>query len=153
MNKQCENSDLVYNNFNFRNFSISLVSFLMTQNIGRHQKFLNKINKLRKVKSRTEDMKKRKVTVNNAASKLFNEQMVKLDDECNELSNAEKNDFWSRYNISDLFLNDYCYPFLSGVFVPPLKGDEKVPPMPLLEGDDEEVKEGKGLRILTPNKL
>ena len=65
----------------------------MTQNIGRHQKFLNKIKKLRKVKSRTEDMKKRKVTVNNAASKLFNEQMVKLDDECNELSNAEKISF------------------------------------------------------------
>ena len=65
----------------------------MTQNIGRHQKFWNKINKLRKVKSRTEDMKKRKVTVNNAASKLFNEQMVKLDDECNELSNAEKMSF------------------------------------------------------------
>ena len=37
--------------------------------------------------------------------------------------------------------------------MPPLKGDEKVPPMPLLEGDEEEVKEGKGLRILTPNKL
>ena len=25
--------------------------------------------------------------------------------------------------------------------------------MPLLAGDEEEVKEGKGLKILTPNKL
>ena len=25
--------------------------------------------------------------------------------------------------------------------------------MPLLEGDEEKVKEGKGLKILTPNKL
>ena len=28
-----------------------------------------------------------------------------------------------------------------------------VPPMQLLEGDQEEVKEGKGLTVLTPNKL
>ena len=26
-------------------------------------------------------------------------------------------------------------------------------PIPALEGDEEEVKEGKGLKILTPNKL
>ena len=28
-----------------------------------------------------------------------------------------------------------------------------IPDMPPLEGDEEEVKEGKGLKILTPNKL
>ena len=28
-----------------------------------------------------------------------------------------------------------------------------VPPMPALEGDEEEIKEGKGLKILTPNQL
>ena len=28
-----------------------------------------------------------------------------------------------------------------------------LPPMPLLEGDKEEVKEGKELKLLTPNKL
>ena len=31
--------------------------------------------------------------------------------------------------------------------------DEDLPPMPPLEGDEEEVKEGKRLKILTPNKL
>ena len=30
---------------------------------------------------------------------------------------------------------------------------EDLPPMPPLEGDEEEVKEGKELKILTPNKL
>ena len=28
-----------------------------------------------------------------------------------------------------------------------------VPPIPPLEGDEEELTEGKGLKILTPNKL
>ena len=28
-----------------------------------------------------------------------------------------------------------------------------IPELPPLEGDEEEVKEGKGLKILTPNKL
>ena len=30
---------------------------------------------------------------------------------------------------------------------------EDLPPMPPLECDEKEVKEGKGLKILTPNKL
>ena len=34
-----------------------------------------------------------------------------------------------------------------------LKRDEKVPSMLLLEDDEDEVKEEKGLKILTPNKL
>ena len=36
------------------------------------------------------------------------------------------------------------------------KTDEKStdsPPMSLLEGSEEEVKEGKGLKMLTPNEL
>ena len=30
---------------------------------------------------------------------------------------------------------------------------EDLPPMLLLEGDEEEIKEGKGLKVLTPKKL
>ena len=30
---------------------------------------------------------------------------------------------------------------------------EDLPPMPTLEGDEEVVKEGKGVKIVTPNKL
>ena len=41
---------------------------------------------------------------------------------------------------------------------PSLEGDHSdefidIPDIPPLEGDEEEVKEGKGLKILTPNKL
>ena len=78
--------------------------------------------------------------MNNAAFKLFNQQMGKLDDEHNELSNAIQNEFCSRYNISDLFLDVYDY---DNWFVPSLKSDEKVPPMPSLEGDKKEVKKEK----------
>ena len=35
--------------------------------------------------------------------------MKKVDDEHNELTNAEKNEFGSRYNISNLFFSDYNY--------------------------------------------
>ena len=52
-------------------------------------------------------------------------------------------------DISDLFLVDYGY---RDWFVPLLQIDEKVPPMPPLEGDDK-VKEWKGLKILILIKL
>ena len=39
--------------------------------------------------------------------KLFNEQMGKLEDKYNELSNVEKKEFQSRYNTEDLFLKDF----------------------------------------------
>ena len=51
---------------------------------------------------------------------------------------------------STLFLVDYDY---SDWFVLPLEGDEKVLPMPPLEGNEEEVKERKGLKLITLNKL
>ena len=33
--------------------------------------------------------------------------MGKLNNECNKFSNVEKTKFHSRYNISDLFVDDY----------------------------------------------
>ena len=48
-------------------------------------KVINKIKILRKVKSRPEDTKKIKVIGKDAASKLSNEEIGKLDDEYNEL--------------------------------------------------------------------
>ena len=53
-------------------------------------------------------------------------------------------------DISDLFLDDYDY---DDWFVPPVAGDEKVPPMSLPEGEEDEKTEEKGLNVLTPNKL
>lgn len=86
----------------------------------------------------------------NATSKLFNEQIQQLDNEYNKLLIAEKNELRSRYNNSNHFLD--CYDF-SDWFVLSLEGDEKVPPMPIPEGDEEKLKEGKALNFLARNKL
>ena len=46
--------------------------------------------------------------------------MGKLNDEYNELLNAEKRVLYYKYNINDLFLSHDHY---DDWFVPPLKGD------------------------------
>ena len=51
----------------------------------------------------------RKVIINNATKRLFNKQARYLYNEYNTLSRAEKSEFCLRYNISDLFLDDYHY--------------------------------------------
>ena len=61
------------------------------------------------MKSTAVGTKKRKVIVNDTASKLFNKQIGILNNEHNKLSNAAKNEFFPRYNISDLLLYDYDY--------------------------------------------
>ena len=70
----------------------SLMIFLMTQNISIFKGF-SKLNELGKVKSRTFDTKKRKDIVNDAVSKLINEQMIQLDNEYSKSSSAVKKSF------------------------------------------------------------
>ena len=76
--------------------------------------------------------------MNDTVSELYNEQLEKLDNEYNKLSVVEKKGFHFKYNFKGLFLSDYDY---NDFFAPPL------------EGDEEKVKEEKGLKVLTPNKL
>ena len=94
-----------------------LIRFLLAQNIITF-KSSSKINQLRKVKSRTVNIKKVLGIEYDAASELFHEQMGELDNEYIKLLKAEKNEFSSRYNISDLFRDDYDYSIL---FAPPLE--------------------------------
>ena len=56
-------------------------------------KIFSKLNELRKVKSRTFDTKKRKDIVNDAVSKLVNEQMIQLDNEYSKSSSSIKKSF------------------------------------------------------------
>ena len=42
-------------------------------------------------------------------SELYNKWILKLDEKYDELSNAKKKKFRSRYNISDLYLSGYDY--------------------------------------------
>ena len=62
------------------------------------------------------------------------------------------------YNPINLFLETYnCDVWFESEESPDTTKTHKksthLPPMPPLEEDQEEVKEGKGLKILTPNKL
>ena len=63
MNKRT-NSDLVYNSFNFNKFSITNQEFNEIPTDTKHkyfEKFFNRINELRKVKSRIVDTKRNKI--------------------------------------------------------------------------------------------
>ena len=92
---------------------------------------LNKFNSLNPWKGCTKD---KKATLYNNASELYNEYLENYYDQYMDLSDAKKRKFDDMYDPEELFLEEYDYS------VPPLEGDE-------------EVKEGKGLKILTPNKL
>ena len=64
VNKKHKNSDQLHNNSNFNTFNISDEEFNELSNETKYkhlQKFFNRINELRKVKSRTEDIKKEKL--------------------------------------------------------------------------------------------
>ena len=109
MNKKRESSGLVYNNFNFKKFNITDEDFdqLSVDTKYKHlQKFFNKINELKKVKSRTDHTKKN-IIVDDAASKLFNEYIGQLDDEYKKIIKCWKNEFGAKYNLSGLFLDAY----------------------------------------------
>ena len=71
--------------------------------------------------------------------------------EYNKLSDAKKNKLDQEFKPINLKLKDYDY---GGWFTEEeLDDEEKLDELPPLEGNEEEVKEGKGLKILTPNKL
>ena len=71
--------------------------------------------------------------------------------EYNKLSDAKKNKLDQEFKPINLKLKDYDY---GGWFTEEeLDDEEKLDELPPLEGNEEEIKEGKGLKILTPNKL
>ena len=99
--------------------------------------------------------KKEKEKVYDAAAELYNKRFENYYDEYQELSVPKKK--WSK--IKSHKLKGFIYDgwFTEESDGPTVKGDEKeldyLQSMPSLEGGEEEVKEGKGLKILTPNKL
>ena len=112
---------------------------------------------MKKGTSRTAGIKKDKIF---SAMQFLKYSINKWENQNDKLSKAKKK-FCSRYNISVPFFGDYdC----GDLFASP-EGDEKVLPMPLLEGDEEKyysvpsteltkgVKDGKGVKTLTSNKL
>ena len=88
LDEKRENSHPVYKNFNFNKLRITGEKLRELSDDAKYKyllKVLKKITELRKVKSSTLGTKiKRKAVVNNAGSKVFNQQMEKLHQEYNE---------------------------------------------------------------------
>ena len=59
-----------------------------------------------------------------------------------------------KYNPKAIFISNYDYNvWLENEELTDKEESSDVPPISSLEGNEEEEKEGKGLKILTPNKL
>ena len=87
------------------------------------------------------------------ASKLPNDLLEIYRDKCNKFSDARKNKMNRKYNPKTIFISNYDYSlWLENEELTDKEESSDVPPISLLEGNEEE-KEGKGLKILTPNKL
>ena len=96
----------------------------------------------------TKDLEKRKVVLVKA-SELYNKLLNIYKTQYNQLIKAQKK--WIK--VQNVFEN---LPFDLYLYKDEDENKEKStdePPMPPLKGDEEEIKEGKGLKILTPNKL
>ena len=83
-------------------------------------------------------------------SKLYKKRFESYYDEYNKLTDIKKNKYNKKFNPKNLKLEDYDYDVW--FTEEELNDEEKIDEMLPLEGD-EEVKEGKGLKILNPNKL
>ena len=112
---------------------------------------------------------KRKNAVNNKASELCNEYLKIYLNQYMALPDAKERKLGDKYDPKNLFLvDDYNYDnWLENEEstettrksdkeesdMPPLEGDEEESDMPPLKGDEGEVREGKRVKILIPNKL
>ena len=92
------------------------------------------------------------------ASGLYNEYLQICFDK--SLSDAQKGELGNKYDPINLFLETYNYHvwFENEESADMARKSDKkesvdLCDIPPLEGDEEEVTEGKGLKILTPNKL
>ena len=74
---------------------------------------------------------------------LYNKRFENNDDEHKKLLDVKKNKYNKKLNLKNLKIEDY-----DGWFI-----EEELGDMPLLESDEKEVKQGKGLKTVTPNKL
>ena len=89
--------------------------------------------------------------MNNTVRELYNKSFQNYYDDYNKLADVKKDKYNKKNNPKNFKLEDYDY---HGWLTEEeeLDDEEKLGGMPPIEGD-EEVKEGKGLKILTPKKL
>ena len=121
--------------------------------------FLNDLNKFKKLNNK-EKTGKRKTNIYPTASELYNELWETYLDEYFYLSHVKRKKMNPKYKLEKLFSKGYDYSMWSKNEESTNKKESidkeectEVTSMILLEGDEEKVKVGAGLKILTPNKL
>ena len=114
--------------------------------------FYSDLNKFNNLNPQKESTKERKVSVYDNASQLYSECLGVCFDQYMTLSDAKKRKLDNKYEHKNLFVKGYDYSVWSEESTDK-EESTVIPPMPPLEGDEKEVKEGKGLKVLTPNKL
>ena len=89
------------------------------------------------------------------ASELYNEYLEIYFNQYMTLSDTKKRTFGKKYDPESLFLEGHDYSLRSENNEESTDKDESIDfsDMPPQRGDEEEVREGKGMQILTPNKL
>ena len=124
--------------------------------------FFGNLKKFNKIKTQQEKtQKKKKINAYDTASELYNELLGTCFEEYyNNLPVAGRKTRDQKYKPKKLILEVYNYkPWFeneeSWVKEEPVDEKESVDSSNVqpLQGDEEEVKEGKGLKILTPKKL
>ena len=93
----------------------NLTNLLKTQYINTSISFFIRENEFKELKQSNNEKKEEKSIVEDPVSDIYNELILKLDEKYDELSNARKKGFYSKYSISVLFLSAYNYNF----FIPP----------------------------------
>ena len=126
----------------------NLITFLSNQSI------LFWANFLIKLKIQKEKTKKKKINVYETAAELYNDFPETYFDGYNELSDAKGKPIELKYDTTNLFLNTYNYNlWFENEELTDREKSVDLSDMPLIEGDKEEIKEGKGLKVLTPKRL
>ena len=115
--------------------------------------FYDNLQKLIKIKPTKLCKIKEKGKVYNAVSELFNEIFEYYFDAYNELSDVKNYQKSKKFKPTSLKLKHYDYVGWFTKKENKLDDEEELDDLSRLEGDEEEVKEGKELKNLTPNKL
>ena len=161
--KNYNKSNLIYNSkysfYKYYHDSKKFDNLSFKSNYSFLYEFLNGLNKLNKLKTK-EISKKKKANVYDTALELYNWIARTYLYEYYYLSDAERKKWITNIN-QNINLKGYDYTAWSkneeeSTDKEELTNKEEsvdLSEMPPLEGDEEEVKEGKGLKILTLNKL
>ena len=115
--------------------------------------FYDNLQKLIKIKPTKLCKIKEKGKVYNAVSELFNEIFEYYFDAYNELSDVKNYQKSKKFKPTSLKLKHYDYVGWFTKKENKLDDEEELDDLSRLEGDEEELKEGKELKNLTPNKL